>query len=79
MKLDNIRLGLTYDDILLIPEKSEVVPSEVSLKTFLTPSIQLNIPIVSAAMDTVTESSLAIALARCGGIGMIHKNMSIEE
>lgn len=79
MKLDNIRLGLTYDDILLIPQKSEVVPSEVSLKTFLTPSIQLNIPIVSAAMDTVTESSLAIALARCGGIGMIHKNMSIEE
>lgn len=79
MKLDNIKLGLTYDDILLIPQKSEVVPSEVSLKTYLTPSIQLNIPIVSAAMDTVTEASLAIALAREGGIGMIHKNMSIEE
>lgn len=79
MKLDNIKLGLTYDDILLIPKKSEVVPSEVSLKTYLTPTIQLNIPIVSAAMDTVTEANLAIALAREGGIGMIHKNMSIEE
>ncbi len=79
MKLDSIKLGLTYDDILLIPQKSEVVPSEVSLETYLTPKIHLNIPIVSAAMDTVTESALAIALAREGGIGMIHKNMSIEE
>jgi IMP dehydrogenase len=79
MKLDGIRLSLTYDDILLVPQKSEVVPSEVSLKTFLTPGIELNIPIVSAAMDTVTEAPLAIALAREGGIGMIHKNMSIDE
>ena len=79
MKLDNIKLGLTYDDILLIPQKSCVVPSEVSLKTYLTPAIALNIPIVSAAMDTVTEASLAIALAREGGIGMIHKNMSVED
>ncbi len=79
MKLSDIKLGLTYDDILLIPQRSEVVPSEVSLKTYLTPSIVLNIPIVSAAMDTVTEAPMAIALAREGGIGMIHKNMSIED
>ena len=79
MTLDSVRLGLTYDDILLIPQKSSVVPSEVSLKTFLTPSIALNIPIVSAAMDTVTEAAMASALAREGGIGMIHKNMSIDE
>lgn len=79
MKLDGIRLGLTYDDILLLPQKSSVLPSQVSLKTFLTPSISLNVPIVSAAMDTVTEAPLAIALAREGGIGMIHKNMSIDD
>lgn len=79
MKLSDIKLGLTYDDILLIPQHSEVVPSEVSLKTYLTPSIVLNIPIVSAAMDTVTEAPMAIALAREGGIGIIHKNMSIED
>ncbi|MEE3465007.1 MAG: IMP dehydrogenase, partial [Candidatus Enteromonas sp.] len=78
MKLSNIRLGLTYDDILLVPQKSAVVPSEVTLKSYLTPKIQLNIPVISAAMDTVTEANLAIALAREGGIGMIHKNMSIE-
>ncbi len=78
MKLENVRLGLTYDDLLLIPQKSEVVPAEVSLGAYLTPKIRLNVPIVSAAMDTVTEHELAIALARVGGIGMIHKNMSIE-
>ena len=78
MKLSNIRLGLTYDDILLVPQKSAVVPSEVTLKSYLTPKIKLNIPVISAAMDTVTEANLAIALAREGGIGMIHKNMSIE-
>ena len=78
MKLSNTRLGLTYDDILLVPQKSAVVPSEVTLKSYLTPKIQLNIPVISAAMDTVTEANLAIALAREGGIGMIHKNMSIE-
>ncbi|MCK9198519.1 MAG: IMP dehydrogenase [Bacilli bacterium] len=78
-ELKNIRQGLTFDDVLLIPQGSEVLPSEVSLKTKLTKSIVLNIPIVSAAMDTVTEYQLAIALARQGGIGIIHKNMSIED
>ncbi len=78
MKLENIPVGLTYDDLLLIPQKSEVVPAEVSTKAYLTPKIRLNVPIVSAAMDTVTEHAMAIALARAGGIGMIHKNMSIE-
>ena len=78
-KFDDIRIGLTFDDVLLVPQKSNVLPSEVSLKTHLTKHIELNIPIVSAAMDTVTESELAIALAREGGLGFIHKNMSIEE
>ena len=76
-KFDDIRIGLTFDDVLLVPQKSNVLPSEVSLKTHLTKNIELNIPIVSAAMDTVTESELAIALAREGGLGFIHKNMSI--
>jgi IMP dehydrogenase len=71
--------GLTFDDVLLIPQESYVLPGEVDLKTFLSKNIQLNIPIVSAAMDTVTEARLAIALARQGGLGFIHKNMSIEE
>jgi len=70
--------GLTFDDVLLIPGKSNVLPKDVSLKTRLTKKIELNIPVVSAAMDTVTESKLAIALAHQGGIGFIHKNMSIE-
>lgn len=78
-KFDDIRIGLTFDDVLLVPQKSNVLPSEVSLKTHLTKNIELNIPIVSAAMDTVTESELAIALAREGGLGFIHKNMLIEE
>jgi len=71
--------GLTFDDVLLVPQASKVVPSEVQLVTKLTKNITLNIPIVSAAMDTVTESKLAIALARQGGLGFIHKNMSIED
>jgi len=71
--------GLTFDDVLLIPAESEVLPREVNLKTRLTRNIVLNIPIVSAAMDTVTESRLAVALAREGGIGILHKNMSIEQ
>ncbi len=79
MNFDNIRTGLTFDDVLLVPQKSEILPSDVSLKTKLTKNIELNIPIVSAAMDTVTESKMAIALAREGGLGFIHKNMSIEE
>jgi IMP dehydrogenase len=70
--------GLTFDDVLLMPAYSEVLPREVSLTTQLTKDIRLNIPMVSAAMDTVTEARLAIALAREGGIGMLHKNMSIE-
>ena len=77
-KLDNIRTGLTFDDVLLVPRKSEILPSQVSLKTKITKNIELNIPIISSAMDTVTESKLAITLAREGGIGFIHKNMSIE-
>ncbi|MCX8164212.1 MAG: IMP dehydrogenase [Aquificaceae bacterium] len=71
--------GYTFDDLLLIPQYSEVLPHEVDVSTWLTRGIRLNIPIVSAAMDTVTESRLAIALAREGGIGIIHRNLSIEE
>ena len=70
--------GLTFDDVLLVPQASSVLPHEVSLKTRLTKNIELNVPILSAAMDTVTESELAIAIAREGGIGFIHKNMTIE-
>ncbi|RYE23996.1 MAG: IMP dehydrogenase [Sphingobacteriales bacterium] len=70
--------GLTFDDVLLMPSYSEVLPNEVNLSTQLTKEIRLNIPMVSAAMDTVTEAPLAIALAREGGIGILHKNMSIE-
>ena len=70
--------GLTFDDVLLIPAKSDVLPADISLKTRLTNKITLNIPVMSAAMDTVTESGLAIALAREGGVGTIHKNMSID-
>ncbi|MBK4775511.1 IMP dehydrogenase [Candidatus Pantoea edessiphila] len=72
-----IKKGLTFDDVLLIPNYSEVLPHHVNLKTQLTKNIYLNIPLVSAAMDTITESSLAIALAQEGGLGFIHKNMSI--
>lgn len=71
--------GLTYDDVLLIPAYSEVLPKEVQLKTKFSRNIELNVPFVTAAMDTVTESAMAIAIAREGGIGVIHKNMSIEE
>ena len=71
--------GLTFDDLLLVPAYSEVLPNSVNLKTKFSRNIALNVPLVSAAMDTVTEASLAIAIAREGGIGVIHKNMSIEE
>ena len=70
--------GLTFDDVLLVPAYSEVTPDMVDVTAWLTPSISLNIPLVSAAMDTVTESAMAISLARAGGIGIVHKNMSIE-
>jgi len=70
--------GLTYDDVLLIPAYSEVLPRDVDTGTFLTKKIRLNIPILSAAMDTVTESALAIAIAQAGGIGILHKNMSVQ-
>lgn len=79
MKSDKIlELAITFDDVLLVPAKSKVLPREVELKTKLTANIELNIPILSSAMDTVTESNMAIAIAREGGIGIIHKNMSIE-
>ncbi len=74
-----IKTGLTFDDVLLLPRKSDVLPSEVDLKARLTNKININIPLVSAAMDTVTEADLAIAIAKEGGIGIIHKNMPIEE
>ena len=74
-----LKEGLTYDDVLVVPAYSEVHPNEVSTKTFFSKNIKLNLPIVSAAMDTVTESKMAIAIAQEGGIGVLHKNMSIEE
>jgi len=81
MQLDPTKFvaeGLTYDDVLLLPAYSEVLPREVDTSSYLTKKIKLNIPIVSAAMDTVTESALAIAIAQAGGLGMLHKNMSIQ-
>lgn len=74
-----VKEGLTFDDVLLVPAKSEVLPKDVDVSTWLTKNIKLNIPLVSAGMDTVTEGRLAIAIAREGGIGIIHKNMSIEK
>src|SRR5919199_4395137 len=70
--------GLTFDDVLLVPAESHVLPNDVSTATRLTRTIALELPIVSAAMDTVTEARLAIALAREGGIGVVHRNLSIE-
>ncbi len=79
MLQNRIREGLTFDDVLLVPAKSEVLPRDVDLSVQLTPKIRLNIPLLSAAMDTVTDSRMAIAMAREGGLGIIHKNMTIEE
>lgn len=73
-----IKTGYTFDDVLLVPNKSEILPKDVELSTNLTKTIKLNLPLISASMDTVTESVMAIAMAREGGIGIIHKNMSIE-
>ncbi len=74
-----VREGLTFDDVLLVPARSEVLPRDVDLSTQLTKKIRLNIPLMSAAMDTVTDARMAIAMAREGGLGIIHKNMSVEE
>ena len=74
----NIPTAITFDDVLLVPQYSEVVPSEVEVATQLTERIRLNIPLLSSPMDTVTESAMAIALAKEGGLGVIHKNLSIE-
>ena len=70
--------GLTFDDVLLVPGKSSVLPTEVSTQTKLTKKISLDIPLVSAAMDTVTESRLAIAMARQGGLGFVHRSMTVD-
>jgi len=71
--------GLTFDDVLLVPAYSQILPRDVSIKTMLTKKITLHVPMLSAAMDTVTEAKLAIALAREGGLGILHKNMGIEQ
>ena len=76
---DRIFDGLTFDDILLVPGYAEIHPSEVSLKSKLTRKLECNIPLLSAAMDTVTEADTAICMAQEGGLGVIHKNLSIEE
>jgi IMP dehydrogenase len=78
MQSDNINLGLTFDDILLLPARSDVLPSDVNIETILTRNITLGVPLVSAAMDTVTEAHTAIAMAQEGGIGILHKNMAPE-
>ena len=74
-----VQEALTFDDVLLLPAFSNVLPKDVSLKTRLTRGIELNIPLVSAAMDTVTESKMAIAMAQEGGLGVLHKSMTIDE
>ena len=72
-------VGLTFDDVLLLPDASEVIPSEVNTSTQLTRNISINVPILSAAMDTVTEARMAVAMARQGGVGVLHRNLSIED
>src|SRR5499426_2999730 len=78
MANETVPEGLTFDDVLLVPQHSDVLPAEVSTETYLTRNVRLNIPLVSAAMDTVTDSRLAIAMAQQGGIGIVHKNLPIE-
>jgi len=78
LEKDKITDGLTFDDLLLVPAKSSILPNEVDTSAMLTKNISLNIPIISAAMDTVTESGVAISMAQEGGMGIIHRNMSIE-
>ena len=73
-----VKEGLTFDDVLLIPARSDILPADVDIRTRLTKTVTLNTPLMTAAMDTVTEAKMAIAIAREGGIGVIHKNMSIE-
>jgi len=75
----DIRLGLTFDDVLLQPGESDVVPSMADTRTFVTREIALTIPILSAAMDTVTEADMAIVMAQLGGIGVLHRNLTVEE
>ena len=75
---DHVKIGLTFDDVLLVPAKSDVLPAETDVSTQLTKNIRINVPIVSAAMDTVTESRLAVAIAREGGLGIIHRAMPIS-
>ena len=79
MEITEIQEGLTFDDVLLVPAYSEILPADADTRTKFSRNIDLNIPLCSSAMDTVTEASLAIALAQQGGIGVIHKNFSIEE
>src|SRR3972149_10331654 len=79
MARDPLPEGLTFDDVLLVPARSQIIPKEVDLTTWLTREIKLNIPIVSAAMDTVTEARTAISMAQAGSMGVIHRNMSIKE
>ena len=74
-----IREALTFDDVLLVPGSSEILPGTAETKTRLTKTVELGIPLISAAMDTVTEAGLAIAMAQSGGMGVIHKNMTMEE
>ena len=74
-----LKEGLTFDDVLLIPKRSDVLPKDVDLSVELAKGLKLNIPLLSAGMDTVTESQMAIAMAREGGVGIIHKNLTIEE